>query len=530
MTTVILDKTSKRYGVKMISFRKSRTLIAAISLLIGSTSVLTAYSAGAATARMDANAVLKVGLFGDVATQDPAAAGFNAASNFLVANAIFDPLFVAENGKFTPFLAKGISASEDQKTWTMTLPTGVKFSDWTNFNAAAVKFNFDRFMNPATKCGCAGLVGNIANVTAPNATTVVFELKSPTSGFPTALVKEVGFISSPAAIKKYGTDYAKNPVGTGPYRLSSLTPGVGATLIRNNAYRNRSAILMAGIEFKVILDNSTRYSSLRTGGLDLILTDSAADIESASADKLQSKIASFNGSLTGIFNFKKPAMADVDVRTAIAQAIDVDTITKIVDKGLVKRGNGPFGADSDWVTGKFATQYNPANSKKLLAAYGKPVEVTYLTGVSEIQKQRATLIQQMLAAVGIKMTIDQQGGGFVGKLVSGDFDIVELGSPDFIDPDIQLTRRFGSASGQNFGKYNSPAVDKFLKDAAATGVLSTRQSIYTQMTATIMKDLPYIWMNQNYYGVLYGPKVVKVPALNEADLGLFRIGAVGKTK
>jgi hypothetical protein len=50
------------------------------------------------------------------------------------------------------------------------------------------------------------------------------------------------------------------------------------------------------------------------------------------------------------------------------------------------------------------------------------------------------------------------------------------------------------------------------------------------MTATIMKDLPYIWMNQNYYGVLYGPKVVKVPALNEADLGLFRIGAVGKTK
>jgi len=128
------------------------------------------------------------------------------------------------------------------------------------------------------------------------------------------------------------------------------------------------------------------------------------------------------------------------------------------------------------------------------------------------------------------MTIDQQGGGFVAKLVSGDFDIVELGSPDFIDPDIQLTRRFGSASGQNFGKYNSPAVDKFLKDAAATGVLSTRQSIYTQMTATIMKDLPYIWMNQNYYGVLYGPKVVKVPALNEADLGLFRIGVVGKTK
>lgn len=513
----------------MFIFRKRRRVASAVAVIVGVVLSMTSISAGAAPVKTDPKAVLKVGVFGDITSQDSAAAGFNAPSNYLVAHAIYDPLFVAERGTFRPFLAQSIKASADQKTWTMKLRTGVLFSDGTMFNANAVKFNFDRFISLGGKCGCAGLVGNIASVSAPDPTTVVFELKNPTSGFTTVLVKEVGFIGSPTAIQKFGADYGKNAVGTGPYKLQSITSGVGAKLVRNTNYRIKGQPSMAGIEFKVILDNATRYAGVRTGGLDLILTDSAANISSASRDKLQSSVASFNGALTGIFNFRKPAMADLNVRRAIARAINTDAITKVVDKGIVKPANGPFGPTSSWVTGKFRTPYNPTDSKRLLALYGKPVSVTYLTGTSEIQKQRATLIQQMLAEVGVTMTIDQQAS-IVPKLVSGDFDIVELGSPDFVDPDIQLTRRFGSLSGQNFGKYNSPSVDEFLKDAAATGDLSTRKFLYTQMTATIMNDLPYIWMNQNYYGVIRSKKVVNMPAFNEADLGLFRIGAVGKTK
>jgi ABC-type transport system substrate-binding protein len=509
-------------------FRKRRRVASAIAVIVGVLMSMTSISAGAAPVVTDSKAVLKVGVFGDITSQDSAATGFNAPSNYLVAHAIYDPLFVAEKGTFRPFLAESIKASADQKTWTMKLRKGVLFSDGTQFNANAVKYNFDRFMIPG-KCGCAGLVGNIASVSAPDATTVVFELKTPTSGFTTVLVKEVGFIGSPAAIAKFGADYGKNAVGTGPYKLVSITAGVGAKLVRNPNYRIKGQPLMAGIEFKVIVDNSTRYAGVRTGGLDLILTDSAANVASATKDKLQSSVASFNGALTGIFNFKRAAMADLNVRRAIARAIDTASIVKVVDKGIVKVANGPFGPTSKWVTGIFRTPYNPTDSKRLLALYGKPVTVTYLTGTSEIQKQRATLIQQMLAGVGITMIIDQQAS-IVAKLVSGDFDIVELGSPDFVDPDIQLTRRFGSASGQNFGKYNSPTVDELLKDAAATGDLTTRKFLYTQMTATIMNDLPYFWMNQNYFGVIRSKKVVNMPAFNEADLGLFRIGAVGKTK
>jgi len=485
----------------------------------------------AAPAGSDTNATLKVGVFGDIISMDPTNASFLGTSNYLVANAIYDPLFVAENGVFKPFLAKSIKASKDLKTWTMKLPTGVKFSDGTAFNAAAVKFNFDRALDPATKCGCAGLVGNIASVAARNATTVVFTLKVGTSGFPTVLAKQVSYIGSPKAIKKFGADYGKNPVGTGPYVLKSLTPGVGAKLARNPLYRTAGAAAMAGIDVKVILDNATRYSALRSGDVDLILTDSVTNIASARKDGFQSKVASFEGSVTGIFNFKKPAMADLNVRRAIARAIDTAGITKVVTKGIVKPSNGPFGQSSNWVTGIFKTPYSPTDAKRLLTAYGKPVSLTYLTGVSEVQKQRATLIQQALKAVGIAMTIDQQAGAsFVSKLVGGDFDIVELGSPDFVDPDVQLKLRFSSTSGQNFGKYNSSVVDDLLREAGETGKLSTRRAKYTQLAAVIMADLPYVWIHQNYFGVLHSSKVRNLPPFNEADLGAFRIGAVNKTR
>jgi ABC-type transport system substrate-binding protein len=101
---------------------------------------------------------------------------------------------------------------------------------------------------------------------------------------------------------------------------------------------------------------------------------------------------------------------------------------------------------------------------------------------------------------------------------------------EFQDPDVQLKVRFSSTSGQNFGKYNSSVVDDLLREAGETGNLSTRRAKYTQLAAVIMADLPYLWIHQNYFGVLHSSKVRNLPPFNEADLGAFRIGAVNKTR
>jgi peptide/nickel transport system substrate-binding protein len=148
-----------------------------------------------------------------------------------VTSNIFETLFVYdENLEVQPGLAESYKVSDDGMTWTITLKKGIKFQDGTDFNADAVVFNFDRWMDPENPYHkgdfpyypflYGGFKGDpnhkIEYVKAVDESTVEFKLTEKTAPFISYLAIPMFGIASPAAIEKHGDKFSENPVGTGP--------------------------------------------------------------------------------------------------------------------------------------------------------------------------------------------------------------------------------------------------------------------------------------------------------------------------
>ena len=170
----------------------------------------------------------------DATSLDPAIV--TDGESFKVTKNIYDTL-VGYKGQTTdlePDLAKSWDISKDGLTYTFHLRDDVKFHDGTKFNADAVVFNFDRWMNGKDSGkfayygsmfgGFKGDEGHIIDsVTAKDDNTVVFKLKRPSAPFLKDLAMSPFAIASPTAVKKYGKDYGrKAAVGTGPFKFQGL--------------------------------------------------------------------------------------------------------------------------------------------------------------------------------------------------------------------------------------------------------------------------------------------------------------------
>src|SRR5450432_4110032 len=122
--------------------------------------------------------------------------------------------------KMIPVLAESYEVTKDGLTYTVKLRKGVKFHDGTDFNAAAVKANFDRVTNPDNKLKRYGLYSNIAKTEVVDDYTARITLKTAFSAFLNNLAHPSGVMISPTALKQYGSkDIAFHPVGTGPSQL-----------------------------------------------------------------------------------------------------------------------------------------------------------------------------------------------------------------------------------------------------------------------------------------------------------------------
>ena len=170
--------------------------------------------------------------------------------------------------KLVNVLATSYEASPDARVYTFKLRQGVKFQDGTDFNAAAVKANFDRVTDPANKLKRYNLFNRIDKTEVIDPYTVKITLKTPFSAFVNVLAHPSAVMISPAAMTKWGKDIGFHPVGTGPFEFVKWDPAGDLTVKKFAGYWKKGYPKIDAIDWKPVADNNTRSALMRTGEAD----------------------------------------------------------------------------------------------------------------------------------------------------------------------------------------------------------------------------------------------------------------------
>jgi peptide/nickel transport system substrate-binding protein len=481
---------------------------------------LIAIAAGTAAAQKRGGSIT-VGLELDIPGLDPLKVGVYDTAAESAAALLFDTLTsLDDSGKAVPKLAESWTHSDDYKTWTYKLRSGVKFHDGTPFNAQAVAFNIARQKDPNNRCRCAFYIQGTEKVEAVDDLTVVFHLRDPAVDHPALLAPPAvnNPIHSPTAIQKLGDNYNRNPVGTGPFVLKSWLAGDRLVLERNPDYWNKGHPYLDRVVLRPLPDAQARFASLQAGESDLVWDDEfdSDNIMRAKNDSALT-VHSYTGSGATVyaFNTKVAPFEDVRVRQALVMAIDRPKWSQVLTNGLSKPATNPYGEGS-WVKCKDdgALPYDPGKARQLIQDYGKPVAFKMLVTATPRGRANGQVLQQFWKQVGADMEIEQvDQTSIVTRAFTRQFQLTPWRIIDFADPDVQMFANFHTGSPVALANYSNPELDKLLEHARTTADKELRTDDYCAISRLINKEAVWFWTFQNTYYAISKSKLKGLPKM-----------------
>jgi len=423
---------------------------------------------------------------------DPQKTGL-AASEFVFSNTV-DPLFsVDAQGKIRPYLATGYTYNASGTEITIALRHGVRFSNGDPFNASAVKYTFDRAVNPATKSPASGSsLGTVTATQVVDPYTVRLVLKTPYRPLlALALANPYLGILDP----KTNTT-CTNVIGTGPYKIQSIGPSYSTvTLVRNSYHTfepawgyNQGAPYLDKIVFRSIVSDATTVSELLSGGVDLAgVSGTQVSRVQGNASITQHRILADGESYLG-FNTAHSPFNTVAARRAVAPAIDRRARVTGVYNGLAVPAYSPVPSTLpfyDRAALNYAPQYDVTAAQKALAgtnvAHGR---YTLLTPSNPPFTTLAELIQAELGQVGINVNVVIKPlADFVTLASKGQYDMLVL-NWTYPDPDFNyllLDSSQAAAGGLNFTNYKSTTLDNLLVKGRTATDSAQAAATYAQM-------------------------------------------------
>ena len=244
-----------------------------------------------------------------------------------------------------PDLATSWERSDDGLTWTYHLRPDVKWSDGTPFTADDVVYTFTRTRDEEWS-NFSIFTEGFTKVTAPDKNTVVITTSEPDPKLPNI----PAYILPKHIFEKYGPKKIasfdnRNPVTTGPFRLTEWNKGTSFTMTANKNYFG-GAPKVDTVRFRIFRNDEAMAAALRNGEIDVSYDLAPQLVPTIKGNKnitvSNAKDGSFNqltmNTGSGPIGNGHPALADVRVRQAIAHAVDKDTLVKSVLKGLGSPG------------------------------------------------------------------------------------------------------------------------------------------------------------------------------------------------
>lgn len=406
-----------------------------------------------------------------------------------------------------PELAERVEV-ESPVRYRVTLRAGLRFSDGSVLDTEDVRATFRSIVDPAIGSRFAKNYQRIERLEVVDAQTIVFVLDAPHATFLTDL--EVPILRAEDAHHAVGVPGGAEPIGAGPYRLVSRTPG--HLELRANPRWLHGAPRFPHVRMVVVRDDNTRALRLLAGKGDLALNAIPPLLVPMFQGDARFHVHTARGIGTTYLgtNLDAPALRDVRVRRAIAYAIDRALLvrTKLGGRAQLARGLVPTGSwayDEDVPT----YPYDPARARALLDDAGlrdpdgagpEPrLRLTLRTSTDRFRQSIARAIAAMLAEVGIAVEVrPSELATLIADLDAGRFELSTLQLPEVLEPHV-LAWFFTSEhvpgegrEGANRWRMRDPVLDAAFERGRATNVRAERIAAYRDVQRILAEQLPVI--------------------------------------
>ncbi len=455
------------------------------------------------------------------AITDPETLDLHQTSNPVASNVfgwIYEPLVYQDlDGSYKGLLAESWTVSPDNKTITFKLRTGIKFTDGSSFNAAAVKFTFERLQRVGAKSPIFETFKSVASMEARDDATFVMTLKEPYAPIFHDLQVSYAGILSPSVVQAANDKIDRAAVGTGEYKLKEWQTGQLLTLERNPGYNhppayfaNRGAPYVQELRYKVIPEPATQLASLEAGEID-VLGLQAKDLPKYATDPRFKIYDSFAVGLTYLgFDTARKPFDNATLRQALARAVNKNEIVQTVFGGTLAKVQCCPIAQSiqgyDERLRQYEFKYDPTTAKSSLDQLGykvgsngtrntpdgSPFKPVLYTTTSSDHTRIATLLQAQFKAVGVDLQVKQlESGALLAATPKAEHDLY-LNGYSWNEPDMfSLFLSCDRVRSSNRVLYCNPTLEALIKAGRTELDQAKRMQIYFDAQKLTMQEAPW---------------------------------------
>lgn len=511
-----------------------RTTPPLVALLAATALVLTACSTGGSSAKQAGGGTLTVLTPSSTLALDPASSQNLATTSlsFLDRRLTTWDVRKGQDAKVVPDLATTTgTASDDGRTWTYTLKSGLKFSDGSPITSESIKYGIERSFSDQLQGGLSYhktlLQGGdaykgpfdgkqLASIATPDSSTIVFHLNKAFGDWPWIAsmpafspVKESN--GNPAA-------YVKAPITSGPYKVATIKDGTSVTLVRNKYWSKKTDAIRTAQADEVVFQESQN----QTTTVQNLVNDAGSYKTSFGAQYLgAADLATVNGNAAAkarlstsqagpiqylAINTQRGALKQLKVRQALEYAVDKKSY--LVASGGSNAGTYASTLITPGIAGRQDYDLYPApdtgdvaKAKSLLASAGvSGLKLVLLTQNDSASLAQAQAVQQGLKRAGVAVTLKTEDvDSFYKDVAVSDptFDLsLSSWQPDFPSANANISPLFDSSQigngNFNVSQYKNASIDSAIAAAQAEVDQTKAQADWAAIDKRIMADAPIV--------------------------------------
>ena len=441
---------------------------------------------------------------------------FNPGVNPESLGIIYEPLIYMNSltGKQTPWLATGYHWSNGNKTLTFTIRQGVKWTDGQPFSANDVAYTFN-LMKRFSALDLQSVWTVLKDVHAVGKYTAVMDFKATSVPYLYYIADQDGIVAQHiwSKIKNPVTYVDKNPVGTGPFMLSSQSSPQTIAYVRNPHYWQPGKPYVSKVLYPAFTSNPPANVMLAEGKADW----GGQFIPSIDSYYIKRDPAHFHYWFAPIQNvdiFINETVKPLDnklVRQALAYAIDRNRVSLIGEYGYEPPANQTgviLPSFKSWydasLANKYSYTYNPTKARALLRQAGvKNLSLSIVNvGGNTDWVSALGVIQSEFKAVGVSLKIlNLSQTDYNNRLYQGRFQLgYQNGSNVAPNPYYDMryvlfsgnTAPIGQSASSNYGRWRDPTTDKLLNEFAATTSVAQQHAILDKLQGIMLDQVPVI--------------------------------------